>query len=258
MALITCPHCGRKGVYDKALWCPGCKYNVKEHFYQKSLPKIEKDLLQSIEENYWKANTAENQVSEWENAVKKSRKRMGACAKVLLGCALYIGLVLLLGDDTALRRFLSSPGIVVGSIALIVLFYSFLKQYDCKQLIKSAAADMERFAKEDLSNRKAKALRDLKEKHQPYAPQHKITEHICPQCGYDVDFMQYICPECGRILVQDPKPNPGAIGDIGYMWCPHCGSKALRRTSSTIGKKMVLYTTCMSCRYQLYSDTMYF
>ena len=89
-----------------------------------------------------------------------------------------------------------------------------------------------------------------------------LGNKYCSSCRTPMKRSGYeralVCPECGRILVLDPKPNPGAIGDIGYMWCPHCGSKALRRTSLAIGKKRVLFTTCMSCRYQLYRDTMYF
>lgn len=38
MALVNCPYCGREGVSEYALWCPGCSKNVMEYFYRKRMP----------------------------------------------------------------------------------------------------------------------------------------------------------------------------------------------------------------------------
>ena len=38
MALVNCPYCGREGVSEYALWCPGCSKNVREYFYRKRMP----------------------------------------------------------------------------------------------------------------------------------------------------------------------------------------------------------------------------
>lgn len=37
MALVNCPECGREQVSDSAVACPGCGYNIKEHFLRTSV-----------------------------------------------------------------------------------------------------------------------------------------------------------------------------------------------------------------------------
>ncbi|MGN0634981.1 MAG: hypothetical protein ACI4I5_02065 [Acutalibacteraceae bacterium] len=250
MALITCPNCGRKGVSNKAIWCPGCEYNIKEHFYQQRLPKLKEETLCAVEKRFHEENGAQKRISYWESSVKECRYFIKLCIWVQLGCAvLNAALCWIVSSDKGLRLFLTAPAAICGTIALIAMFYNISKSVEYKRLAEDAKADFERFSKRELRRQREEAMDDLINNHQPYRPIHKLTGHICPQCGIDVDFLENICPECGKNLVHVPAPNPIGQGDMRLMWCPYCGSKSLKRTASENGIETVLLTTCMDCKH---------
>lgn len=250
MALIKCPNCGRKGVSDKAIWCPGCRYNVKEHFYQQRLPKLKEETLCAVEKRFHEENGAQKRISHWESSVEDCRYYIKLCIGFQLVFAVYCAMIrFLFGAHKGISLAIASPGIFWSVIALIAMFYYIHKSVEYKRLAKNAKADFERFSKRELRRQREEALEDLVQNHQPYRPIHKLTGHICPQCGLDVDFLEDICPECGKILVHVPAPNPTGRGDMRLMWCPYCGSKSLKRTASENGKETVLLTTCVDCKH---------
>ncbi len=62
MALITCPECGRERVSDTTTSCPGCGYNIAEHF--KRLQEEEQALKREQEEKVQKQKEIEKLIHE--------------------------------------------------------------------------------------------------------------------------------------------------------------------------------------------------
>lgn len=52
MALINCPECGRSGVSESSIACPGCGYNIQAHFIRKAQAQEREVRLQQLREKH--------------------------------------------------------------------------------------------------------------------------------------------------------------------------------------------------------------
>lgn len=247
MALIDCPFCGRSGVSDQALWCPGCSRNVKEYFYQQNKEAREAAIRESV--------AAAFQKELERKSVFQTFRETGKSGWIVIAC-------LLLMIFTALC-FAYSFGTAAGYIifGLIILAELIGLGYTLRDMIKNryqkhlAKKDMARYLKEELEKRQQQAVAKENETHLPYQAEHILTEHICPHCGKDCDRLKHVCKECGAGLALEPIPNPAANGDISYMWCPKCGYRYLRTkfTDSPVSSHSHYKRWCPNCGYVLES-----
>ena len=51
MALIPCPECGRENVSNTTTSCPGCGYNINEHFKRLEERQQQQEKAKQEEEN---------------------------------------------------------------------------------------------------------------------------------------------------------------------------------------------------------------
>ena len=80
MALISCPECGRERVSDTANSCPGCGYNIAEHF-KKSKDEIQLQTIQQSDfineaDDFKKSDIEEALEEEEAKKEEKERKRI--------------------------------------------------------------------------------------------------------------------------------------------------------------------------------------
>ena len=252
MALVKCPNCGRKNVSDSALWCPGCNYNVKEHFYRENARQREEQLAASIEERYKAFRNAKETTERAERDYWYYKKRVALSAASALSGALLTPLWI-----EADMRLLIVISILAGIAGLCLLPYYIYRYHKAKNTYLIAREDPELLVEGEIDDAKRRELRNERKSHMPYSPVFRLTGAICPRCGYGNKYMERMCGECGADLSRVPPPNPTAKGDIAYMWCPKCGCRRLQdqyidsltRTSYTYKR------WCPDCGYILKQST---
>lgn len=188
MALVQCPECGRKGVSDSAVGCPGCGYNIKRHFENLSseetnerdieLEKQKQELREKIEkEELARTQDIQNRLEKQEKTAKQTFIISVLC--LVAGLFVFI-FVFSIGGEQAHK------GLGwVCLLALVDMFFSLCYCVSAWNNENRAAENLRNLKKslkeyEDGEKRRLEAINRQLEANRK---KESLKHPVCPMCG---------------------------------------------------------------------------
>lgn len=216
MALISCPECGRERVSDTANSCPGCGYNIAEHF-KKSKDEIQLQTIQQSdfinEADDFKKSDIEEALEEEEEEEEKKIETPKEPTKNSAGTAIF-GCFILLIAIVFLSMGSTAGFIITLIIGLWIIIQSTITHYSQKEEYEL----YESLGEQDYIHYKKNeaAVEKLYQQQQQQTP-----VIICPMCHM---------PSGEKISATRRVVSTTALGlassDIGKQYrCKNCGHK---------------------------------
>lgn len=192
--LVKCPECGRENVSDKAEACPGCGYNVREHYEkihdqeneEKELEQwlLEQEKEKEEQERQWRKEEKKREQEEYERRLQnipmpKKPKFFDPSNNILLiigivfdGFGLFFLIFDIVTDSFEEMGFETVAILIIGSIFLLGGLYIYNNK---KNDYYRAVENFDKYRHEELYKKMKREEESLKQQ------SHTIV--ICPNCG---------------------------------------------------------------------------
>lgn len=228
MALVQCPNCGRKGVSDSIIGCPGCGYNIKRYFDNLSPEEKKSRELefekQKQELKQKREREAKEQLAKTKSQLQERKKKADRTLYLWL-IPLLIGIFVLVGVFTLPFIYPNAEYKGLGWIALLALVDIFFSTanyvsswHDGSKAIEDLH-NLENGMAEYENGRKRRADAVLKQLEIDRGKR-SLNHPVCPICGSN---------NTGRISTLNRGVSVAMTGfassKIGKQWhCNNCKS----------------------------------